>query len=132
MTLAARNLPSGVTMSFTSNSLAIQSGRNSSSNVMISVDVNATLGTSQIAIEGSDANLAHEVGLIITITNSSTTAPYRVETACFIATATYGSEVSPEVQILRNFRDNSLAKTRTGSSFLIIFKMRGTTPSAHT
>jgi len=40
---------------------------------------------------------------------------------CLIATATYGSELSPEVQLLRNFRDNSLAKSYLGSSFLIIF-----------
>ena len=40
---------------------------------------------------------------------------------CLIATASYGSELSPEVQILRNFRDNSLMRTLAGSSFMIVF-----------
>ena len=38
-----------------------------------------------------------------------------------IATATYGSELSPEVQFLRGFRDNSIFKTSTGSSFMVAF-----------
>ena len=38
-----------------------------------------------------------------------------------IATATYGSELSPEVQFLRNFRDKSILRTNTGSNFMIAF-----------
>ena len=38
-----------------------------------------------------------------------------------IATATYGSELSPEVQLLRNFRDNQILKTAAGSAFMIAF-----------
>jgi len=38
-----------------------------------------------------------------------------------IATATYGSELSDEVQFLRNFRDNSILKTNAGSNFMIVF-----------
>ena len=38
-----------------------------------------------------------------------------------IATATYGSQVAPEVQLLRNFRDNSIMKTQAGSSFMVVF-----------
>jgi hypothetical protein len=38
-----------------------------------------------------------------------------------IATATYGSELSPEVQFLRGFRDNSIFKTSAGSSFMVAF-----------
>lgn len=38
-----------------------------------------------------------------------------------IATATYGSELSPEVQLLRNFRDYSIMKTKAGSNFMIAF-----------
>jgi uncharacterized membrane protein YhaH (DUF805 family) len=40
---------------------------------------------------------------------------------CLIATATYSSALAPEVQILRNFRDNSIMKTMVGSSFMIAF-----------
>jgi hypothetical protein len=40
---------------------------------------------------------------------------------CLIATATYGSTSSPEVQLLRTFRDNQIEKTKVGSSFMIVF-----------
>ena len=37
---------------------------------------------------------------------------------CLIATATFGSELSPQVQQLREIRDNSLLKTNSGSAFM--------------
>ncbi|MGQ0791534.1 MAG: PQQ-dependent sugar dehydrogenase [Nitrosopumilaceae archaeon] len=40
---------------------------------------------------------------------------------CLIATATYGSELSSQVQQLRELRDNSLLKTKFGSTFMVEF-----------
>ncbi len=40
---------------------------------------------------------------------------------CLIATATFGSELSPQVQQLREIRDNSLLKTNSGSAFMTSF-----------
>jgi len=40
---------------------------------------------------------------------------------CLIATATYGSEMSPQVQKLREIRDNSLLQTEAGSAFMESF-----------
>jgi hypothetical protein len=40
---------------------------------------------------------------------------------CLIATATYGSELAPEVQKLRELRDNSLLQTESGTSFINLF-----------
>jgi len=40
---------------------------------------------------------------------------------CIIATATYGSNVAPQVQLLRNFRDNSILRTKAGTSFMLAF-----------
>ena len=37
---------------------------------------------------------------------------------CLIATATYGSELAPQVQQLRELRDNSLVKTKIGLGFM--------------
>ncbi|MGD8431975.1 MAG: hypothetical protein PVG23_05320, partial [Nitrosopumilaceae archaeon] len=40
---------------------------------------------------------------------------------CLIATASYGSELAPQVQILREIRDNSLLQTESGSAFMESF-----------
>ena len=40
---------------------------------------------------------------------------------CLIATATYGSELAPEVQKLRELRDNQLLGTESGTSFMGMF-----------
>jgi len=40
---------------------------------------------------------------------------------CLIATATYGSELSPKVQMLRELRDNSLLSTESGTNFMNSF-----------
>ena len=40
---------------------------------------------------------------------------------CLIATATYGSEMTLEVQQLRELRDNSLLQTKSGTSFMEVF-----------
>jgi len=40
---------------------------------------------------------------------------------CLIATATYGSELAPQVQQLRELRDNKLLQTESGSSFMNSF-----------
>jgi hypothetical protein len=45
------------------------------------------------------------------------------ESMCIIATATYGSEFSPEVQFLRNFRNKRVLNTYVGSNFMVIFNL---------
>lgn len=40
---------------------------------------------------------------------------------CLIATAAFGSELTPQVQFLRNFRDNHILSTTAGSSFMNVF-----------
>jgi len=40
---------------------------------------------------------------------------------CLIATATFGSELAPQVQMLREIRDNSLLQTQSGQSFMKSF-----------
>jgi len=53
-------------------------------------------------------------------------APEEQETAeegggCLISTATFGSEFAPQVQMLREIRDNKLLSTESGSSFMAGF-----------
>ena len=40
---------------------------------------------------------------------------------CLIATATYGSELAPQIQQLRELRDHSLLQTKSGISFMSTF-----------
>ncbi|MGI0023339.1 MAG: CFI-box-CTERM domain-containing protein, partial [Nitrososphaeraceae archaeon] len=41
--------------------------------------------------------------------------------ACIIATAAFGSELAPQVQLLREVRDNVLFNTSSGTSFISAF-----------
>jgi peptide/nickel transport system substrate-binding protein len=43
------------------------------------------------------------------------------QSQCLIATAAFGSELTPQVQFLRNFRDNHILSTAAGSSFMSVF-----------
>jgi hypothetical protein len=54
-----------------------------------------------------------------TITTSSTSTG--ILGKCLIATASYGSELSPEVSTLRNLRDNEILKTSAGTYFIKAF-----------
>ena len=48
--------------------------------------------------------------------------PYEEEGGgCLIATAAYGSEMAPQVQLLREIRDNQLMNTEAGSAFMGTF-----------
>jgi len=72
----------------------------------------APTGTHTITITGVSGPLSHSTTITIEIPG---TGP------CLIATATYGSELSDEVQFLRNFRDRSIMKTVAGSNFMVAF-----------
>ena len=51
----------------------------------------------------------------------SNSAPVPTGGGCLIATATYGSELAPQVQQLRELRDNQLLQTKSGTVFMEIF-----------
>ena len=51
----------------------------------------------------------------------SNSAPTPQGGGCLIATATYGSELAPQVQQLRELRDNQLLQTEFGTSFMNTF-----------
>jgi hypothetical protein len=58
----------------------------------------------------------------ITINSPQTlTAVYTQSFGCIIATATFESELSPEVQLLRNLRDQQIMRTFAGSQFMTAF-----------
>ena len=60
-----------------------------------------------------------------TVTQSPVEVPIQESSegggGCLIATATYGSELAPQVQMLREIRDNQLMNTESGSAFMTSF-----------
>ena len=57
----------------------------------------------------------------ISSTQTSTSSKPTPPSLCLIATATFGSELAPEVALLRNFRDAEILHTAAGSSFMLAF-----------
>ena len=47
--------------------------------------------------------------------------PARIDSGCLIATAAFGSEMAPQVQFLREIRDNTVLQTQSGTSFMTTF-----------
>jgi len=56
-----------------------------------------------------------------TVTSQPSSNPSSNGGGCLIATAAYGSELVPQVQQLRELRDNYLLKTESGTSFMNSF-----------
>ena len=86
-------------------------GGTATSILRVTAGGSATLGNFTLRVLGSGGALTHTVDVTVRITSQQ----------CIIATATYGSELAPEVQFLRNFRDNMILRTYTGSTFMTTF-----------
>jgi hypothetical protein len=68
----------------------------------------------------------------IVLTSGTASPPVQTSsaTSCFIATAAYGSYLHPQVQLLRNFRDDYLLTSAPGRSF-VAFYYRHSPPLAN-
>lgn len=49
--------------------------------------------------------------------------PFPGASECIIASAAFGSELAPQVQLLRGFRDSHILSTASGSSFMNVFNI---------
>ena len=93
------------------------------STLIVSANSSASIGSFTLVVTGTSGPLIHSanVGILVTASTSTSTIPVPSSPKCVIATATYGSELSPEVQLLRSFRDNSIQRTAAGSKFMLVF-----------
>ena len=112
VSLSASGVPEGMILMFETNPVIPPIAGTRSSTLTVTVS-GAPVGTHTVTIIGTGGSVTH--GTTLTVQIPGTAGP------CLIATATYGSELSEEVQFLRNFRDNSILKTSAGSSFMIVF-----------
>jgi len=84
----------------------------------------ATLGDYQVVV----STVIDNVPVINTITfevvekgDKITQVAKEKKGGCLIATATFGSEMAPQVQFLREIRDNTVLQTESGSAFMTGF-----------
>ncbi len=64
----------------------------------------------------SDTNPENEVIVLDDVSFNETE-----KGGCLIATATFGTEMAPQVQFLREIRDNIVLQTESGTSFMTVF-----------
>lgn len=109
VSLAASNMPGGISASFSPNPVTPSSGGTAVSSVAFTVSRSVGPGTYSFTITGTSGSLVKQATVTMAVSG------------CLIATATYGSELSPEVQFLRDFRDNQILQTFAGSNFMYAF-----------
>ena len=80
--------------------------------VSLNIVAGKTTGNFSILITGSDGGITRTARVLLIIEE---------ERRCVIATATFGSELSPHVQELRYFRDNIVMRTFAGRGFMRVF-----------
>mgnify|MGYP000020468873 CR=1 FL=1 len=107
VSLSLLGLPAGATYGFSP-----ASGEPPfTSTLTIATTAAVTPGTYILTVRGVGPEKTHETTITLIVKKKK----------CIIATATYGSELAPEVQFLRNFRDDIVLSTFAGSQFMKVF-----------
>ena len=78
---------------------------------ILTINAGSAKGTFTVLVKGSGGGVEKSTVFTVTIK----------EKQCIIATSTFGSEVEPEVEFLRGFRDNIVLSTYAGRMFYSVF-----------
>jgi len=107
--LGALGLPEGVEISFSPNPVRPSEGGTMNSTATLIVTRSVRTGIYPFTIVATGGSISKEILLSLRVSG------------CLIATATFGSELAPEVQFLRDFRDYKILRTFAGTSFMVAF-----------
>jgi streptogramin lyase len=102
---------SGLTVTFTPSTIPLQPNGGTAQDSMVITAPKNTVGTYELTVTGTSPTPSRTHQFVIGVQVSP----------CLIATATYGSELSPQVQFLRDFRDQQIMNTFAGSNFMTAF-----------
>src|SRR5215217_3811387 len=78
-----------------------------------------TVAANNINSQGESAKI--DLAVLQGSGNMTSQQPQPTPSQCLIATAAFGSELSPQVKYLRNFRDHYILSTASGSAFMNTF-----------
>ncbi len=106
------NAPTGIGITIPQTVTPPPSGESSSS-VSFTTTPTGSTGSFVLQVTGTSGPVSHSADVTLQVNSPGP--------SCIIATATYGSAVAPQVQVLRNFRDNSIMRTNAGSNFMLAF-----------
>lgn len=115
-------------MSSVSDSLESAAGANAPYSLKVEPHNDYNLLTLQMS-EDAPGDLKLTIGRSTSIeavqspTQTDSAPPFLRPSGCLIATAAFGSELSPQVQYLRNFREEYILSTVSGSAFMNAFNM---------
>jgi len=115
--LTLHNLPTGANYSIANPTVAPFPGGYVNTRLTVQTSSSTPLGEYAMSLRGASGGKTHSVDLGLVVTNKTSPFPFK----CIIATATYGSEFTPEVQFLRGFRDNRVLATTAGAEFMNVF-----------
>ena len=106
VTLMTAGLPSDFTVTFNPPVLEPDGAS------VLMIKAGASPGTYTVVIQAQGGGKMKQAQLRVTVEE---------EKRCLIATAAFGSEIAPQVQVLRGFRDGFVMKTFAGRNFMTAF-----------
>jgi len=91
--------------------------------LILSIEPTTSFQSTVTTLFGSTSSQQERSLLTTTTTNPpvTTTTTTEPQKKCIIATVAYGSELAPEVQFLRSFREDVVMSTESGRAFMNLF-----------